>query len=172
MNYYVLFVKGKEELRVCEFMNAYCSNWDVSFPMMEKFYRRKGMDEVVLRPLFPCYVFVRTKMDAKSFHDLLFSLRGQFSGLIRELEYENDEIPALMDYEVDFLERVLDDDGILKISRGVICDGVLKVVTGPLMGLERYISFVDRHKRLAFFNTVFHGRDVCLKFGLEVVDKF
>ena len=73
MNYYVLFVKGKEEVRVCEFLNAYCSDWDVSFPLMEKFYRRKGLDEIVRCPLFPCYVFVRTKMDAFEFHRVLFS---------------------------------------------------------------------------------------------------
>ena len=172
MNYYVLFVKGKEEVRVCEFLNAYCSDWDVFFPLMEKFYRRKGLDEIVRCPLFPCYVFVRTKMDAFEFHRVLFSLRGQFSGLIRELEYENDEIPALLDDEVLFLERILNDDGVMEMSRGVICDGVLTVLSGPLMGLESLVSFVDRHKRLAFVDWIFQGRKVCLKFGLEIMDKF
>ena len=35
MNYYVLFVKGKEEVKVRDFLNEKCAGWDVFFPMME-----------------------------------------------------------------------------------------------------------------------------------------
>ena len=172
MNYYVLYVKGREEKRIQKFLNEKCSSWDVFFPTMEKLLRRKGVNQVVVRPLFPSYLFVRTNMDAREFHDHLFALRGQLSGIIRELEYEKDEIPAMMDYEVRFLEHILNEEDCMVISKGVIEEGVLHILSGPLQGYEKYISYIDRHKRLAIFSVEFRGREVQLKFSLEIIEKY
>ena len=171
LNFFVLYVGGGQEKLVCDFLNEECSDWLVFCPMMEKFHRCRGVDEVVCCPLFPNYIFVSTAMDVVEFHRVLFCLRSSLFGFVRELEYEDMDVPVLYDFEVEFLNRILDDDFCMRISRGVICDGVLRVVSGPLLGFESLVSYVNRHKRFAIVSSVFRGKEVRVKFGLEVVDK-
>ena len=171
MNYYVLFVMGGSEERVRNFLNAKCSSWDVIFPLIERVRKKAGIEKVCLRPMFPSYLFVRTEMDAKEFKEELFLLRSQLSGIIRELEYDHDAIPALLDDEIHFLERILDAKNCLKISEGYIEDGVLHITSGALVGLESYISRVDRHKKTATLTSVWRERVVHVKVGMNIVDK-
>ena len=171
MNYYVLFVMGGSEEKVRNFLNAKCSSWNVIFPMIERIHKKAGIEKVCLKPMFPSYLFVRTEMDSKEFKEELFHLKGQLSGIIRELEYDHDSIPALLDDEIHFLERILDDQYCLTISKGYIEEDVLHVTSGALVGLESYISHVNRHKKMATLTGIRRERIVHVKVALEIVDK-
>ena len=60
---------------------------------------------------------------------------------------------------------------MLEISEGVIEKSKIKVYSGPLVGKEKYICRIDRHKRRAFLELPMFGRRQKIQVGLEIVSK-
>ncbi len=59
----------------------------------------------------------------------------------------------------------------IEMSEGVIEQSEIKVYSGPLVGKERYISRIDRHKRRAFLEMPMLGQRQKIRVGLEIVSK-
>ena len=57
------------------------------------------------------------------------------------------------------------------ISTGIIEDGNLKVIDGPLKGFEKYIVRIDRHKRKAWLKIKLFGEERKFNAGLCVIEK-
>ncbi|NCC55874.1 MAG: hypothetical protein EOM11_10435 [Erysipelotrichia bacterium] len=80
-----------------------------------------------------------------------------------------DEVYALNEEEQLLMEKLFNQESVIKHSIGNIVDSKLIVDSGPLMNLEDKVVKIDRHKRTAtlrdsFFNEMF-------KVPLEVVSK-
>lgn len=81
--------------------------------------------------------------------------------------------------QASLLRRLMGEGGVVGISRGCIEDGVLCVSEGPLVGLERLVRRINRHKRLAWVDLAPDDPDALglastmgqLAVGLEVVAK-
>ncbi len=95
-------------------------------PMMET-YRRDAGKNLVLKPMFPGYVFIRSDLKVNEFHDIILAHRADIMTYIGELAigrrkvsgeygehtvYEDGDIviPDLSEKETEFLDILLDFD--------------------------------------------------------------
>lgn len=60
---------------------------------------------------------------------------------------KNDELILLNDQDMGLFS--LTKNGIFELSKGIIVNGKLKIISGPLMGKKSEIKKIDRHKRKA-----------------------
>lgn len=134
-------------------------------PMYESKKKRDGRWNVEERILFPGYVFVVTEDIIK-----LRTLLKDVDGLTRVLGC-GDEMVPLADSEVAFLERFMDEEDIVRMSEGIIENSRVIIQQGPMMGLEGYITKIDRHKRKAYLEMELFGRTQKVEVGLEIVRK-
>ena len=115
--------------------------------------------------LFPGYVFMVTEQ-ADRLSDELIRIKG-FAKLLEA----GSEVAALTEDEVDFLTVFGGKEQTVEMSEGVIEQSRMRVYSGPLVGKERYISRIDRHKRRAFLEMTMFGRVQKIQVGLEIVEK-
>lgn len=154
---------------------------DNAFSVTRELPRRvNGAWTVVEQPLFPGYVFVAAR-DVDALDDCFASHDGEQpvrSGIA---------FKRLSHKESDLLLSLMGEGSCVRMSRGDIVDGCLRVSEGPLRGHEDLIAKVDRHKRLAYlypgvltgletlsaWNTsaADNPRRLGLCLGLEVVSK-
>lgn len=80
-------------------------------------------------------------------------------------------IVPLSEEEVCFIRQLTGDSDTVKMSEGIIEHDKVKVLCGPLVGLESTICKIDRHKRKAWSNTEIFGRQQLIEVGLEVIKK-
>ena len=123
----------------------------------------KGKWITMEEKLFPSYLFVKSE-DIEAFVGEL----KKITEFLRVLQ--NDEIfLPLRDEEVKLLHRFLETEEVLPESYGVKEGDKVRILEGPLVGMEGLIKFIDRHKRIAFLEAEMFGRRVEMKMGLEVV---
>lgn len=115
--------------------------------------------------LFPGYIFIISDDAERLFLELKKVL-----GLTKLLGMGQDILP-LSETEIEFLRLCGKEEMIVDISVGIIEDGGLRVIEGPLMGLERYVRKIDRHKRRAYIEVELAGEVKRTQVGLEVVEK-
>ena len=168
MKWYVLFVVGGKENQIKSFLNKKYKDWIAFFPMIQKIYRIKGVNSLRLKPLFPNYIFVKSEIDGIEFKRRLFEVRNQMAGIIKELNYENDEIPALREDEIAYLQQLLDKNYKIVPSKGYMKEGRVVITEGPLKGLEDQILKVNFHNRSALLQFKFLDEMKTISVSLEV----
>lgn len=170
MPVYVIQTSGGYEQRVCESIKQNISNDIVKecfVPLSERPYHVKGGEWTrVLRPLFPGYVFVETDDPA--------ALEATLVGLpcfVRMLSAGERLVP-LSDDEMAWLRAVTNNGtNTAGMSCGVIKQGQLIVLSGPLVGRSAQVRKIDRHKRMAWVEVEMFGRTNIVKLGLEITQK-
>jgi len=115
--------------------------------------------------MFPGYLFVETDFPKK--------LHMQ---LCKEQDYikilgSDEGFTALTPKEVDFLNRITGQSEKVTMSMGIIEDGTVKILNGPLTGYEQFIKKVDRHKKKAYLEMELFGEIKQICAGLEIVAK-
>lgn len=142
-----MILSGKKRFRHEPASDAFVLTYD-------KMRRYEGAWHVERKELFPDYVFLES---SKSSEESEARQYGAFFQLDRETE-------AL-------LKSLCGEAHHLKMSRGVIRNGVTKVLEGPLLGRESQIRKIDRHKRLARVEISAEGVFGYVPAGLEIVEK-
>jgi transcription termination/antitermination protein NusG len=170
MNIYVLFVLGKSEHRIKEFINANTFH-EAIVPVKVKLLKRKATiikQEVML---FPRYVFVRSDLDAQSFK--VYSQRhlAHLSGFIRLLAYKDNDVSALSREEVKVLNPFFTNKGQFEPSIGFIKNERVTITEGPLVGLESKIKHIDRHKKEAIVELTLFNEVKEVKVSCEILSK-
>ena len=120
---------------LCE---AFCPRW-------EAIMKRRGAWLKVERPMFRGYALLASRDGralARAVARLSFpvSLAGRRGRSLLPVEAEVQR----------WLEEALDSSHVLRASEGFIEDGRLVVERGPLVGQERRIRRIDRHKSMAW----------------------
>lgn len=115
--------------------------------------------------LFPGYIF----LISENLQMLYVSLK-EVIGLTK-LIGTGEEIVAISDEEIAFLETFGKQEQIVKMSKGVIEGDKVVMISGPLQGNEGYIKKIDRHKRKAYLEIELFGRKIEAQVGLEIVEK-
>lgn len=115
--------------------------------------------------MFPDYIFLESE-DSKRLHEEL----GKFEEMpnIRE---DGTAFAPVMPEEEELLKRLCQGGHHLEMSKGVIRDGVTQITEGPLVGLEKQIRKIDRHKRLARVDSGNGKLSDYITAGLEIVEK-
>lgn len=181
-HYSVLFTRTEKQTEMQKVLSDAFpdSRGKVFLPMLE--YYRRDKKENDLKPLFPGYLFVYSDMGKKELHEFLLAHRVKVASFLKELgRYDKDlskeqgisaedSAADLTEEESSFLDTVLDNDGIQRMSAGYReSNGRIVVMEGPLVEYASRIVKADRHERLAYLNLKFREIDIIA--GLEVKPK-
>ena len=170
--YYVIQVKtGKEQKAIEDILKNKPddASFDVFAPYRKTLRKYKGVMKEVIERCFPGYVFVETN-DAKRLFFELYWIPGFTKLLGREADTYN-FVPLDKDESrmIDILYSV-NNNRITEISNIEVKEGqTIKVLDGPLMGLETQIKKVNLHKRTVTVEFMMCGRLVESQIGINII---
>ena len=139
----------------------------VFLPSCERMKRYQGAWHREYKYLFPGSIFLK----GNSREEILAFLRLIF--LQKHTLEKEDRIRLLTHKEeaaVTFLQALCRSDQRIPLSRGYILKGKTFVTEGPLMGKEKFIQRIDRHKRLAYLD-IMNSLEKTVDVGLEIYEK-
>ena len=157
--------KENEVLQACSDMIPKDILEDIFVPRHVIMKKYKGEWHKEKRPLYPGYVFIVTR-DPKALDTALSKVPGRHN-----LLKADDSILTVSEEEKAFLNRIVGRDNTVDISYGYKEGDQIKILSGPMVGLEGHIIHVDRHKRLVTINVSLFGRTVKTTIGLELTYK-
>ena len=170
--YYVIQVKtGKEEQAIEDILKNKPddASFDVFAPYRKSLRKYKGVMREVVERCFPGYIFVETNDVQRLFKQLYFT-PGFQKILGREGDTDN-FVPLDKDESrmIDILYSA-NNNRITEISNIEVREGeMIRVLDGPLAGLETQIKKVDLHKRTVTVEYMLCGRLVTSKVGINIV---
>ena len=176
--YYVIQVKtGKEQDAINDIMKnkPNDASFDVFAPYRKALRKRGGQLIEVIERCFPGYIFVETS-DVKTLFFELYWIPGFTKLLGREGDTYN-FVPLDKDESrmIDILYSK-NNDRITEISNIEVREGeMIRVLDGPLAGLETQIKKVNLHKRKVTVEYMMCGRlvssDVAINIVTNIINK-
>ena len=170
--YYVIQVKtGKEQQAIEDILKNKPddASFDVFAPYRKSLRKYKGVMREVVERCFPGYIFVETYDVQRLFKQLYFT-PGFQKILGREGDTDN-FVPLDKDESrmIDILYSA-NNNRITEISNIEVREGeMIRVLDGPLAGLETQIKKVDLHKRTVTVEYMMCGRLVTSNVGINIV---
>ena len=168
-NWYVVQVRtGKEEAiaNKLQFHIDHDVLLECFIPCCKRQKKFRGKWQIVEEVLFKGYIFVITdKID-----DLYTQLK-EIPDLTKLLGNDGEDIYPIYPQEALFLARFSTEDYIVDVSKGYIKGDTIMIIEGPLVGLEGYITKIDRHKRIAYVDVNLLGQVSSVQVGLEIISK-
>jgi Transcription antiterminator len=163
-DWYVLFVKTGQEDKVKErLIYRFKEEIKVLVPKRKLKERRAGKWYFISRTLFPGYVLLHGTID-NSVIDRLKGIPGMFMLL------KSEAVPLKIEsYEMEVLSRLICNGDIIGFSEVLVENKLIKVVDGPLLGLEGYILDLDHRKGRARVQLTFLGELRTVELGVSVV---
>lgn len=165
--WYVLFVKANQEEKVKKILEKEAGD-DYKFivPTRELKERKDGKWRSVKRKLFPGYVLIKGIMNIEIYYKL-----KKINGIIKLLSSEGEAL-TVEESELRILKILIDNgDNNIGISSLYKENDSVKIVAGPLMGLEGQIIKIDYRKGRAKVSLRFMNEERVVELGIEVVDK-
>jgi transcriptional antiterminator NusG len=170
--YYVIQVKtGKEQQAIEDILKNKPddASFDVFSPYRKSFRKYKGVMREVVERCFPGYIFVETNDVQRLFKQLYFT-PGFQKILGREGDTDN-FVPLDKDESrmIDILYSA-NNNRITEISNIEVKEGeTIRVLDGPLVGLETQIKKVNLHKRTVLVEFMMCGRLVTAPIGINII---
>lgn len=135
-------------------------------PYRIKLKRHDGIDEQVALKMFPGYVFIDTD-HPEDIHQLIRKEPDYISFLKAD-----DEYTPVSEADCNIITFFTGESGTAGLSLGIIRDGKIYIIEGPLKGMEDKIVHIDRHKRTAKVRLEgFLGKDRILNFAVEIIKR-
>lgn len=166
MNWYVMHAKSGKCQEIIDYLNT---DKDIYafIPKMEKWFSNSKVKEFQTSYMYPDYIFVKTFLNEEEF-------KKKYNEFFDSIHYitellENDGLISLTSEEECLLEKMFNNQDVIKRSIGYIVDSHLMINEGPLIGLEKSIKRIDRHKRIAILDS--NILDRIMKVPLEVISK-
>lgn len=159
--WFVLFVNANQEEKVKKILEKQIGD-DYKFivPTRELRERKDGKWYNVKRKLFPGYVLAKGIINM----EVYYKMRDVY-GVIKLLRNE-DEVLTIDEKEI----KILIDNNI-GISTLYKENDNIKILSGPLVGLEGQIVKIDSRKGRAKVNISFMNEERMVDLGIELVDK-
>lgn len=157
MNWYLIEVEKGQEESITEMLN-HEEQFSAYFPKVQKHFRIHGEDSFGERALIAGCILLETDLSLKQVSDLFVH---------REIQIRSFEV--LNDHDVLLLKRFFGNEWLMKMSRGVIVDGITKIIEGPLVGEEAHIKKINRHKRFCQLDYELNNHQLLA--GLEIIEK-
>lgn len=127
--------------------------------------KKNGIWREVTRMLFPGYIFVDT--------DDIVSVKQDLTGvktMTIVLGSDGEPVPVSPE-ERSFLQSLIDENYVVRMSAGFIIGDEIALISGPLRNTKGIIKRVDRHKRQAVIDVELFGGVNSATVGLEVIKK-
>lgn len=125
--------------------------------------RKKGVWTEVEKNLYPGYVLIYGRIDKYDYKDL-----NKISGIIKILSDQDGPI-SIDKIEMKTIERLIDIDGIIGYSKGIIKDDKVIITEGPLKDLQGLVKSIDKRKQRAKVIVNFLGEERLVDFGIEIL---
>ena len=109
--YCILYIPEGEQQKLVNILKKYIptGRGEAFYPCME--YYRRDVKKVMVKPIFPGYVFLYTDLNIKEVHSLIRERRAEIGSGMRELALANEWLT-----DKDFLFLKSDDDEIYELS--------------------------------------------------------
>lgn len=167
MWYVIWTVTGKEEQTKTEILRFVPKEYykKCFIPMKKECKKYQGSWKIIEKTLFPGYLFLETEQ----IEGIFFCLK-KIPQFVRVLKTGEIFTPVTEEEET-FLRKLLGSGESVDVSLGMIEDQKVRVMQGPLQGLEGMIRRIDRHKRKAYLQLRMFERTMEITVGLEVIEK-
>jgi transcriptional antiterminator NusG len=168
MDYFVIQVKTRGEDKYLRRAEVVLSGFDAKlvWPRRNLRIRRRGEWKDVVAPIFPSYLFLETEEVTPSLYERFRRIPGFYRFLM-----SNDNIIPLSKEDKELLNHFLSfgeivDKSLVTFDR----NNRIKVVSGPLQGLDGLIVKVDRRKKRAKVKLDLYKDSFIIDFGFEALD--
>ena len=171
MDYYVVQVStGKEKnfIEDAEFKNKFDElSYSIVFPQRILKIRKAGKVTEKQLPVFAGYLFVGADEISKELYQHLKRCKGFYRFLPN-----NQEPRFLVGRDLEILNQFISFGGLAKISQVVFDENDrIKVIEGPLSGLEGYIVRVNKRKGRATVCLDMCQTAFSIDLGFEILNK-
>lgn len=163
--WYLLSCQTQEEQKTVDLCRKYLSHRALKQAFVltyDRVRRYEGAWHLERKLLLPSNVFLESEDE-----EILWEEFGK----ARELARYKNCLTRMKQEEEEFLRRLYGSEYHLKMSRGIISKGTAQIIEGPLKGMENRICRIDRHKRLAWLQTVMRQEYRYISAGLEITEK-
>lgn len=127
--------------------------------------RKKGMWTEVEKNLYPGYILVYGQLDKYDCKDI-----NKINGAIKVLSDKDGPI-SIDKSEMTIIEKLIDIDGIIGYSTGIIKDDKVIITNGPLKHIQGLVKSVDKRKHRAKVKVQFLGEERLIDFGINFLEK-
>ena len=171
MDYYVVQVStGKEKnfIEDAEFKNKFDElSYSIVFPQRILKIRKAGKVTEKQLPVFAGYLFIGTDKISKELYQPLKRCKGFYRFL------PNNQEPRFLEgRDLEILNQFISFGGLAKISQVVFDENDrIKVIEGPLSGLEGYIVRVNKRKGRATVCLDMCQTAFSIDLGFEILNK-
>lgn len=166
MYWYIIYSKQNSYKQLLDILNRQ-EDLYAFIPKIEKWFKCSGFAKYELKDMYPGYIFIKSSLDEEHFKAKYEDMLKSMNRLAQLLE--KDDYIALKKDEVQLLSSFLNQQDIIVHSQGEYEGNDLKIVDGPLCGLESKIKKINRHKRIARVDCHLLGMDMVLP--LEVMNR-
>lgn len=167
---YVLFVKsGYEEIIVKRLKSILQINPFV--PMKEYFFIRNGIVDKRKKICFRGYVFVESSLMPEEFICLFSKFNIRIKQIIKILNYGDYLDIAMREEELEGLIKMFGSNFCLDISKGLLIENKVRIISGTLIGMESRIKRVNLKKKEVALEMEIMGCKKEFWVGLDLIDK-
>jgi transcriptional antiterminator NusG len=168
--YYVIQVRSRGELKylnLAEEITQDLKGTKIFWPRRSLRIKRHGSWKNVISPIFPGYVFLETDEVGS---ELYWALR-RLPGFYRFLKSNRDICP-MPEADARVLTRLLSMGEIVERSKADFDENNrIRILEGPLRGLEGQIIKVDRRKGRAKVRLDLYDESYTVDFGFQAIEK-
>lgn len=138
--------------------------------------KKNGRIVEVIKIMFPGYLFIKVKMNADVYHKIklipyvvnVLSYRNKKDIMINKNASEVD-IKNIPDEEMMIILRMINKKDVVEFSKIVKMENRLRIISGPLKGLEDKIKKIDRHKHRIKLSLDFMGSNRFIDLGADII---
>lgn len=166
-NWYAIYTVGNQEEKVKKILeNLLGDKIRVIIPKRQLRERKDGLWHMVEKKLFPNYVLVKGDIDTKTYYEIKnMPVSGN---LLRDQQ----GLLKIDDRELRALKILIDEkEEVIGISKAYRENERVKIIDGPLLGLEAQILSIDRRKGRAKVSIDFLGESKSVQLGIDFIDK-
>jgi transcription antitermination factor NusG len=124
--WWALYTRHQHERTVADMLTA--KGFEVFLPLYESTRRWKDRKKTLSLPLFPCYLFLRGRMDCK--------LQVVSTPGIHMILHRGDRVATIPEQEIEAIQRAVESSYILEPHPFLKCGMRVRVLRGVLEGVE------------------------------------
>jgi transcription antitermination factor NusG len=141
LHWYVFYTKPRFEKKIHEKLIA--KGLESYLPLIKVWRQWSDRKKLIEEPLFRSYIFAH--VNEKGRLEVL-----QTEGIVRCVSF-NGRIAIVPDEQINYVKRIVEyKQDSLKVSDQIYKGTKVRVISGPLEGLEGFVEYVDEDKWVVF----------------------
>lgn len=159
--WYALYTKPRHEFKALEQITAL--EIDAYLPTTTVIKQWSDRKKKITEPLFKSYIFVNADESERN-----LSLT---SDAVIKTIFFNGKPAAIPDWEIENLKQMLTNSDKVTVHNGIIKGTLVKIESGPMMGIEGVVSYVSKDERTLSVSIEMLNRSVIVNLPSSTVIK-